>query len=73
MRQLTRSAQAAQQIRKILKENFSGIKFKVRSDNFAGGNSCNVSWTDGPIREEVNDLISQYKYGHFDGMQDMYS
>ena len=71
-RELTEAARCAKEIRKELKQNFPGIKFKVVSDNFAGGDSVNVSWIDGPTSDRVDLITKKYQYGHFDGMQDMY-
>lgn len=68
MRVLTRTAQVANQIKKTLKENFPSIKFKIRSDK--SGNSCDVSWTDGPTTREVNALTCQHKYGCFGSAQE---
>lgn len=71
-RQLTGSAQAAAAIREELKTNFKGVKFSVTSDNFANGNSVDISWTDGPTEDEVKEISSKYQYGHFNGMEDIY-
>jgi len=65
-------AQAATQIKTILKREFPGIAFSVRSESFSGGDSVHVSWNLGPTSEQVNKLISRYQYGHFDGMIDCY-
>ena len=72
IRELTPAAQAAKLIRGILKAKFSTIKFRVTSSNFSMGDSIDVSWTDGFTSEEVMNEISQFKYGHFDGMTDCY-
>ncbi len=68
----TKAAKAAAEIRKILKKEMPGIKFSVRSQNYAGGNSIDVSYDNGPVSESVEQLIGQYQYGHFDGMDDCY-
>lgn len=52
---------------------YPGIKFSVRSDSFAGGDSIDVSWTDGPTYDAVNALCSPYEEGSFDGMTDSYT
>jgi len=69
---LSEAARAAKEIRKILKENFPGVKFSVRSDNYSMGNSVQVEWVDGPTEKQVNELVGHYEYGSFDGMQDLY-
>lgn len=66
------SARCAKAIRTELKAAFPGIKFRVVSDNFANGNSVDVSWIDGPKTEDVREITDKYQYGHFDGMTDMY-
>jgi hypothetical protein len=64
--------ETAKKIRVELKANFPGVKFSVRSSTFAGGDSVDVSWTDGPLYESVDAILDQFTSGHFDGMQDMY-
>jgi hypothetical protein len=68
----TQAAQCAQVIRKILKGQFPEIKFKVKSENYAGGDSVNVSYIDGVPVREVEKWIKGFQYGHFDGMTDCY-
>jgi hypothetical protein len=65
-------ALTAQAIRKELKLHFPLIKFSVKSDSFAGGNSVRVEWNNGPTYEKVEALVGKYQYGRFDGMQDLY-
>ena len=71
-RYITASAACAKAIRSDLKVAFPGIKFKVNSENFAGGNTVNVRWEDGPNKNNVESLISKYEYGHFNAMEDRY-
>lgn len=68
----TQAANCAGAIKEELKKLFPGVKFSVKSSNFAGGDSVDVSWEDGPTTEQVNNIINKYQYGHFDGMTDMY-
>lgn len=63
---------AAKNIRIELKYAFSGVKFSVRSESYAGGNSIDVSWTDGPNVKQVEKITGKYQGGHFDGMTDCY-
>lgn len=72
MKQLTEAAQAAKLIRAELKKAFPNVKFSVRSNNYAGGDSVYVRWTDGPVRDAVAKITGKYQYGHFDGMIDLY-
>ena len=65
-------AQAASQIREILKKAFPKTKFSIRSENFSMGDSVNVGWTDSVSERKVEKLISHYQYGKFDGQQDIY-
>lgn len=64
--------ETAKKIRQALKVSFPGVKFSVRSSIFAGGDSVDVSWTDGPLSNDVDTILGQFTSGHFDGMQDMY-
>ena len=70
--QRTGAANTAQAIREELKANFAGVKFSVKSDNFAGGDSVHISWTDGVTADQVREITSKYQYGHFNGMEDIY-
>jgi hypothetical protein len=47
-------------IRAVLKKEFPGQKFSVRSDRFSMGSSIDVKWIDGPTQTEVNDLIKRF-------------
>lgn len=58
---------AAKNIRKELKAAWPKLKFSVKSDY----NSLSVSWTDGPTRKQVEDIVEKYKCGGFDSMQDL--
>jgi hypothetical protein len=69
---MTTAAQTAKAIRTELKEKFPGTKFSVTSSNFAGGNSVDISWTDGPTRDTVEAVTKKYQYGNFNGMIDLY-
>jgi len=71
-KQLTGAAQAAAAIREELKTKFKGVKFSVTSENFSMGNSVNITWTDGPTEDEVQEITGKYQYGHFNGMEDIY-
>lgn len=58
---------AAANIRKLLKQ-FKGVKFSVTSDH----NSVYVRWTDGPAEKSVDEIVSKFKEGYFDGSDDCY-
>ena len=72
MRKMSRAATCAAAIRKELKEKFPGVKFSVRSETYAGGDSVRINWTDGPEHAEVEAIAAKYEAGSFDGMTDMY-
>lgn len=64
----------AKLIRKALKKAFPGVKFGVRSDQYAGGCSIHVSYTDdgkGPTQKAVEAVVEPYAGGRFDGMIDL--
>ena len=65
-------ARAASNIKRELAEAFPGIKFRVRSESFSGGNAVDVHWEDGPTTKEVDAITGKYQRGDFDGMQDLY-
>lgn len=69
-RKLTQAAIAAQEIRTRLKA--AGIKATVRSSNFAGGDSVDISLTDATTVEKARAIAGAFQCGHFDGMTDSY-
>lgn len=71
-KKVTGAAACAAAIRTELKEAFPGIKFSVKCENYSGGNSVNIFWTDGPTVAQVEKISGKYQYGHFNGMEDIY-
>lgn len=71
-REPTTAAQAAKLIRAELKKHFPDTKFKVKSDNFTGGDSVNITWTDGITTKRVEHIIGKYEEGKFNTTTDMY-
>ena len=63
---------AAHNIRVLLKEQFPKIKFSVKSDRFAGGDSIDIRWTDGPNTKAVEKIADQFEAGSFNGQEDIY-
>ncbi len=63
---------AAKNIRIELARAFPGVKFSVKSRRFSGGDAIDVSWVDGPVSKQVDEIIDRYSAGSFDGMQDLY-
>lgn len=69
----TEAAQAAKTIKQELAGQWPKIKFSVKSDNYAGGNSVDVRWAFGPTARQVEAVIQKYQHGSFDGMTDCYN
>ena len=65
------TTEVAKLIRKVLKKNFAGQKFRVRSNKYSGGSSIYVSYTDGPLQSDVEALVGSFKGATFNGMIDM--
>jgi len=59
---------AAINMRTELKRAFKGVKFSVRTDS----NCVRISWTDGVIKAQVEEIANKYKSGGFNGMEDIY-
>jgi len=66
-------AMGAKNLKTELTRTFPGIKFSTRSESYGGGDSIDVSWTDGPTDNEVKKISSKYQEGSFDGMVDLYT
>ena len=63
--------ETAKIIRTVLKREFPGTKFSVRSDKYAGGASIDIGWTDGPLDREVSAVAKKFEAAGFDGMIDL--
>jgi len=68
---LAEPAHSAKVLKGHLQKFFPGVKFSVKSDTFSMGCSIDVSYTDGPLKEEVEAIADLFQYGRFDGMQDL--
>jgi len=64
-------ALAAANIRRELRLEFPGHKFKVTSDSFSMGCSVDIGWSDGPTSEEVEKITGKYQTGYFNSMEDL--
>ena len=62
----------AANLKQDLKEAFPGVEFRVTSQEYSGGNSIDVWWTGGPLKDEVETFSKPYTEGKFDGMDDLY-
>jgi hypothetical protein len=72
--ELSEAALAAKNIKVELRRAFPGIKFSVKSSYFSGGSAVDVHWTgEKPTTKEVEEIISKYEQGNFDGMTDSYN
>lgn len=72
MKTKTTAALCAAAIKEELKKLFVGVKFSVKSDNFSGGNSVHIEWTNGPLDDDVRVIVRKYQYGSFNSMEDLY-
>lgn len=72
MKNLTEAARCAKQIKQELTKAFPKIKFSVKSKNYAGGDSVDIYWDNGPTTEQVEKYTDKYQEGHFNGMEDIY-
>lgn len=72
MKEISRHALCAKQIRQVLKQNFPQVKFSVRADSFSGGSSVDVEWVDGPTSAQVGVFIEPFQYGNFNCQTDCY-
>ena len=71
-KQLTGAALTAKIIKTRLNARYPSVKFSVTSDVFSMGDSVDIRWTNGPLKETVEAITQQYRQGSFDGMQDIY-
>jgi hypothetical protein len=71
-KEMSEQAQAAKMIRQELKKAFPSVKFSVSSRSFAGGDSVDISWVDGPPVNLVESISNKYQYGYFNAMEDIY-
>lgn len=55
-----RTGEVSRNLRAVLKHEFPGVKFSVRSNSFSGGDDANVSWVDGPCRAKVEPLVDGF-------------
>ena len=63
---------AAKQMRAELKKAFPETTFSVKAQGYAGGDSINVRYTNGPALSEVEKITSKYQMGSYNGMEDIY-
>lgn len=59
-------------IKKHCLQNFNISKIEVRSEVYSGGSSMKVRYYSPEPIQELEDFISSFQYGHFNGMEDIY-
>lgn len=68
----------AKNIRKLLKSNFPGTKFKVKTSRFSMGDSVTVSWEldkyldKCPDYDAVDKIIKVFREGDYNGREDLF-
>lgn len=55
------ATETVKKIRKVLKEQFPGVRFTVRSSETSQSSSVNVKWTDGPLEPDVKEAVGWMK------------
>ena len=73
MKQLSEQAQVAKLLKKKAKELGINVT-RCRSSSFAGGDSVSIRFDSGSddAVKQLQDYSSQFKQGHFNGMEDIY-
>lgn len=56
-----RTGEVSRNLRAILKHEFPGVKFTVRSDSYSLGDSVRVGWVDGPSSEAVSGVVDIFR------------
>jgi hypothetical protein len=68
------TAEMAKVVRQVLKAEFPGTKFSVRSDNYSGGSSIRVHYDSTQVySRDVDDKVKMLQGATFDGMIDLKS
>jgi len=65
------TGETSRNLRAILKHDFPGVKFGVKSHAYSGGDSVRVEYTDGPALRKVEAVVDLFGTKTFDGMQDL--
>ena len=61
-------------VRRLLAHHFPGVKFSIRQDGGTFHSSCRISYTDGPVKKEVEKIAKLFAYdsSNCDPMTDYY-
>lgn len=54
------AADTAKLVRPVLKQQFPGIKFSVKSSEYSMGSSVTMAWADGPTEKQVRAALDKY-------------
>lgn len=60
------TGEVSQNLRAMLKRKFPNVRFSVRSSRFSGGDSCKVSYTNGPALAKVSEVVDMFQTHHQD-------
>lgn len=66
----SKHAHVAQLIKKELQHRYPLTEWRVKSSSFSGGDSVDVSYTDGPTSHDVQQILNKYENSSFDAMTD---
>ncbi|PTM50454.1 LPD29 domain-containing protein, partial [Desmospora activa] len=58
---MAKATEVAKKIRKVLKEQFPGTKFSVRTDQYSMGASIIIKWTNFPTEQTVDKVVRPYE------------
>jgi len=64
------AAQTGQKIRKALRAAFPSVKFSLRMARGTGHGWFDLSWTDGPTEDDVQEIIAPFRSSYFDSTDD---
>lgn len=64
-------AETAKLVRKELKKQLPSFKFSVKSSNYAGGASVDITWDNGLPQSEVKKVVDKFSGAWYDGMIDL--
>lgn len=61
-------------VRRLLAHHFPGVKFSIRQEGGTFYSSCRISYTDGPVKKEVEKIADLFAYdsSNCDSMTDYY-
>ena len=72
MKEKTTVSECVKCIKELLKLKFPFIIFGIKTSNTIEGSSINITWTDGPTHNKIEELIGKYRLGEFDRNKNLY-